>query len=202
MQDQAEPAETPNPQDENLDEGQHVQTTDQPVFDITDRMATLLNLLQHVHTAFSDEAMLDAIPLSAAGNPSAWHAWRAHRGLNPPKSPSTPDFDELPITVASSPKHPGEWKWDGVWESRVDSAIRESISEGALFGSSASARTPAGVPYAKTAADSPARGSRLDHGQMLQAMADRQVRFSKLSDESMAEVKSKVQVSAGRGEVV
>ncbi|RVX70851.1 hypothetical protein B0A52_06007 [Exophiala mesophila] len=199
-QDQAEETETANSQAEKMDDNKHVETTNQPVFDIRDRKGTLLNVLRHVHTAFSDEMMLDAIPLSAAGNPSAWHAWRAHRGLNPPKSPSTPDLDDLPITVASSPKHPGEWKWDGVWESRVDNAIRESISEGALFGSSASSRTPAGLPYGRNLADSPARGSKLDHRQMLQAMADRQIKFSKLSDENMAEVKSKIQISAGPGQ--
>ncbi|KAK7957101.1 Ubiquitin-conjugating enzyme [Apiospora aurea] len=36
-------------------------------------------VLRYIRSTFDDEAVLDAIPLEAAGNPGAWHAWRTHR---------------------------------------------------------------------------------------------------------------------------
>lgn len=209
----------------------------------TDRKATLLALLHHIHASFTDPSVLDPLPLSSAGNPSAWHAWRAHRSLNSPhtatsKSATTPTATGADASTAlaagsatgsssstspSSPKHPSAWKWDGVWESRVESAIRESIAESTLFGSSTAAaasgtgiglglgfggaRGDAGTPGSRFAS-SPSRsgggwgagggggpgtaaagGSNLDDRQRLQAIADRQIRFAKIPDDGLLDVR-------------
>lgn len=108
-------------------------------------------ILEYVRSCFDDAAVLDTIPLEAAGNPSAWQAWRAHRraltrasedsrgspgvstaiGLNPPGSPQK---RAGAATNAVIPKQPGEWNWEGVWLKRARAAIVASASEPALFG--------------------------------------------------------------------
>jgi hypothetical protein len=40
---------------------------------------TTYDVLRYIRSAFDDEAVLDRIPLEAAGNPGAWHAWRSYR---------------------------------------------------------------------------------------------------------------------------
>ncbi|KEF60407.1 uncharacterized protein A1O9_01968 [Exophiala aquamarina CBS 119918] len=194
-----------------------------------DRKATLLALLHHIHASFTDPSILDPLPISSAGNPSAWHAWRAHRSLNSPTSAiaatgadasaplgTGPATGSSSSTSPSSPKHPSAWKWDGVWESRVESAIRESIAESALFGSPAAsggpgaglglgfglggARGEVGTPGSRFASSpsmggggasgtAAAGGSDLDDRQRLQAIADRQIRFAKIPDDSLLDVR-------------
>ncbi|KIW94044.1 uncharacterized protein Z519_05360 [Cladophialophora bantiana CBS 173.52] len=150
-----------------------------------DRRVTILKVLQHIQDAFEDEGLLDKLPLETVGDPSAWHAWRAHRGLarrqNEPQTPVSEVKDAAP----SSPKNPGEWKWDGVWESRVRNGIEASISEATLFGSSAGGR--AGSVVMDTAS--------MDPHQRLLAAADRQIRFTKLSDEQFDKLKDEISVS-------
>ncbi|KAK4197227.1 hypothetical protein QBC40DRAFT_232582 [Triangularia verruculosa] len=36
-------------------------------------------VLRYIKSTFDDEGVLDEVPLEAAGNPGAWHAWRTHR---------------------------------------------------------------------------------------------------------------------------
>ena len=43
------------------------------------RNITNVEVLRYVRSAFTDDMVLDSVPLEAAGNPGAWHAWRAHR---------------------------------------------------------------------------------------------------------------------------
>jgi hypothetical protein len=116
-------------------------------------------VLRYIRSTFDDYSVLDAIPLEAAGNPGAWHAWRTHRIKSgvvlppPPKekkkpslhvglsdSDSDPAMPEgcqrlaggtsLPITT----KRPGEWNWEGVWEVRARKGIDSSIAEPVLYG--------------------------------------------------------------------
>ncbi|BCR86711.1 putative ubiquitin-conjugating enzyme [Aspergillus chevalieri] len=90
-------------------------------------------LLDYIRSTFEDESVLDSLTLEAAGNPGAWHAWRAHRGgsniatKNDPKrgSPQT--------------RLPGDWHWDGIWAKRVQSEVEASHSEPMLYGNSARA---------------------------------------------------------------
>lgn len=96
----------------------------------------LLALLSYMKQAFEDASFLDALPLRAAVNTNAWHAWRAHRGLPKMSSRSiSPASAESGRTPLSPGKTPGDWNWDGVWESRVRNGMEESISDAALFGS-------------------------------------------------------------------
>lgn len=97
---------------------------------------SLIALLKYVKKAFEDLKFLDDLPLRAAINTNAWHAWRAYRGL--PKTASravSPTSVESSRTPLSPVRNPGDWNWDGVWESRVGNAIDESISDATLFGS-------------------------------------------------------------------
>ncbi|KAL6244990.1 hypothetical protein RBB50_007765 [Rhinocladiella similis] len=146
--------------------------------EIRDRKGLLLKLISHIRSAFQDAEMLDHMPVEVAGDPSAWHAWRAHRGLSRKEvraNNPTAGNDGSP----SSPKHPGEWKWDGVWESRVNNGIEASINEVTLFGSAAGGRPGRGGSVDLTT---------LDMRQKAAASAHRQIRFSKLDDEHYHEV--------------
>lgn len=65
------------------------------------------DVLKYIRSTFDEEAVLDKVPLEAAGNPGAWHAWRTHRikiGALPP----TP-------TVLESAKERSTWH-DGASE--------------------------------------------------------------------------------------
>lgn len=105
-------------------------------------------VLRYVASAFSDDAVLDAVPLEAAGNPGAWHAWRTRqrqRGRAPAVDVRG-EVRKLEIGVGSGPRpapssgpggparRPGEWSWDGVWEERVKKGIAGSLSEAVLYG--------------------------------------------------------------------
>ncbi|KAK5098633.1 hypothetical protein LTR70_002521 [Exophiala xenobiotica] len=97
---------------------------------------TLQAVLQYVKQAFEDVQFLDSLPPRAAVNANAWHAWRAHRGLPKLGSRSTsPASAESGRTPLSPRLDPGDWNWDGVWESRVKNGIEESMSDAVLFGS-------------------------------------------------------------------
>ncbi|KAK0101972.1 hypothetical protein ONS95_001220 [Cadophora gregata] len=37
------------------------------------------DVLRYIRSTFDDDAVLDQVPLEAAGNPGAWHAWRSYR---------------------------------------------------------------------------------------------------------------------------
>lgn len=90
-------------------------------------------LLDYIRSTFDDETVLDTLSLEAAGNPGAWHAWRAHRGENS----SSGANDSKRATPQA--RLPGDWHWDGVWARRVQSEIEASHSEPMLYGSSARA---------------------------------------------------------------
>ncbi|KAF2493145.1 hypothetical protein BU16DRAFT_465541, partial [Lophium mytilinum] len=106
-------------------------------------------ILRYVQSTFSDEAILDSIPLEAAANPGAYHAWRTYRAealhsnITPP--PTSPSAESHTSSVGSGgrsgdaagaarARRPGEWNWEGVWEERVRKAVRASLSEPVLYG--------------------------------------------------------------------
>ena len=99
----------------------------------SDSRSTTLKVLKHLKEAFEDEEFLDSIPVGAAGNPSAWHAWRAHRGLahrqHRGRSLDNTENDKSQMF----PRQPGDWNWEGVWESRVHESIEMSSNEVTLF---------------------------------------------------------------------
>ncbi|KAF2967871.1 hypothetical protein GQX73_g5712 [Xylaria multiplex] len=85
---------------------------------------SIFAVLYYIRSTFDDENVLDTIPLEAAGNPGAWHAWRTHRAEQGKtfESPST------------STRKPEEWNWEGVWEERVKKGISACLSEPVMFG--------------------------------------------------------------------
>ena len=98
----------------------------------------MVKVLSYMKRAFEDESLLDVLSSAATENSSAWHAWKAYRKLTRSRSSSDlhrrtlPDFTE-PTSVR--PRKPGEWNWDGVWETRVKRAVEASISQPVLYGS-------------------------------------------------------------------
>ena len=113
------------------------------------------DVLKYIRSAFDDEEVLNSLPLAAAGNPGAWHAWRTHQrkqGKLQEERPANDNGTESQMQeddgqdrgATNEPKNsshtpitrqPGEWNWDGVWEDRVKKAIATSLSEPVLFGS-------------------------------------------------------------------
>ncbi|KAH8820105.1 ubiquitin-conjugating enzyme/RWD-like protein [Xylogone sp. PMI_703] len=116
-------------------------------------------VLQYVRSTFDDAEVLDKVPLDAAGNPGAWHAWRAYRvkkGIAYPvpvkdkhdANDASSEIDDSDDAVpegyqrlaggTSSPtaarRRPGEWNWDGVWEVRVMKGVEASASDPVLYG--------------------------------------------------------------------
>ena len=101
---------------------------------------SIIEVLRYMKAAFDEENILNTLPLEAAGNPGAWHAWQAHRrNTRLPKSPNPQDE-----TQKSRPKQPGDWNWDGVWLERVKRGIDASISEPVLYGSAVGGEDPVG----------------------------------------------------------
>ena len=108
-------------------------------------------VLRYIRRTFDDEAALDSVPLEAAGNPGAWHAWRAHQrqlGKAPAAVAPTAAADEggpprldgegaggAPAVA----RRPGEWNWEHVWEERVRKGIAASLSEPVLYGNAGAA---------------------------------------------------------------
>lgn len=107
-------------------------------------------ILKYIRNVFTQEEVLDTVPLDAAGNPGAWHAWRTHRkklGKIPEEAPNATQADdqeqetETPQTAAEknpaqqpTERKPGQWNWDGVWEDRVKKGVASSLSESVLYG--------------------------------------------------------------------
>jgi hypothetical protein len=115
---------------------------------------SIVAVLDYIRTTFSSDEVLDSIPLEAAANPGAFHAWRTYRATtlalqHHQSSPTSPISDSQPqanpsasarVTEGSAlgrNRRPGEWNWEGVWEERVKKAVRASLSEPILFGAAA-----------------------------------------------------------------
>ncbi|KAK5175658.1 uncharacterized protein LTR77_000797 [Saxophila tyrrhenica] len=104
----------------------------------------IIEVLQYLRIVFSTEALLDSVPLEAAANTGAWHAWRSHRAKvhgrkdsrsSPGGGSRTPTERSMsPRQQPGGARKPGEWNWQGVWEDRVRKSVQASISESALYG--------------------------------------------------------------------
>lgn len=128
------------------------------------REVSTYEVLRYIRSTFDDEDVLDAVPIEAAGNPGAWHAWRTHRrqmkgktGQGQGKGATAGEGEgseaqagEGSTTAAAAAdaaggsgpattRRPEEWNWEGVWEERVKRGIAASLSEGVLFGNAGAA---------------------------------------------------------------
>jgi hypothetical protein len=106
--------------------------------DVSSRRVLVADILKYMQSAFSEESVLDAIPLEAAANPGAYHAWRAHRGQDiPTEASATQTSSDTNTNLEPEPvsrkRMPGYWNWEGVWEDRVRKAIKASLSDPVLF---------------------------------------------------------------------
>jgi hypothetical protein len=124
------------------------------------RTISTYSLLKYIRNAFDKAEILDAVPLAAAGNQGAWHAWRTHRRKQGKvfddkkrKRMSRLSDEQIKETgseqgdVAESDaksmmsqsttvRQPGEWNWDGVWEDRVKKGVASTLTESVLYGAS------------------------------------------------------------------
>lgn len=103
----------------------------------------IVEVLHYVRLLFCTPELLDAVPLDAAANPSAWHAWRSYRarvlgeGLPAVKGDGGAGREGSAAAAQQQPggaRRPGEWNWSGVWEDRVRKVVAASRAEGVLFG--------------------------------------------------------------------
>lgn len=111
----------------------------------TRRPPMTVEVLQYMRIVFDTEAMLDSVPLGAAANPGAWHAWKSYRAkalggraspvAHLPSNPSdtTSERSTSPWRQPGGARRPAEWNWQGVWEDRVRKCLQASISEPMLF---------------------------------------------------------------------
>lgn len=118
---------------------------------------TIYEVLRYVRSTFDDPAVLDGVPLEAAGNSGAWHAWRAHRvsenkASMPKPEQRTKSSDQksdaplLKTPFARAARQPGEWNWEGVWQVRAKKGIDLSLAEAALYGNSSNNDELVGYP--------------------------------------------------------
>jgi hypothetical protein len=133
--------------------------------DIRLQHVSAYEVLEYIRSTFDNADVLDTIPLEAAGNPGAWHAWRAHRikigkgipsplsakdeniqwhdGLSDDEGGSTvPEgYQRLPggTPLLATTRKPGQWNWEGVWEVRVKRGVEGSLAESVLYGNIAAA---------------------------------------------------------------
>ena len=97
-------------------------------------------VLKYIRSTFDDADVLDTVPLEAAGNPGAWHAWRTYRRQSgvvlPGEAADESDSKPLPERPGdgSTTRKPGQWNWDGVWEERSKRGITASLSDAVLYG--------------------------------------------------------------------
>lgn len=105
-------------------------STSRPSGEIPSKPVAIVDVLAYLKSAFEDPAMLDRLPLEAAGNPGAWHAWQSHRVL----SQATGRAVALDSDQRSNSAGRDNWNWEGVWENRVKSGIQNSLSDPVLFG--------------------------------------------------------------------
>lgn len=108
----------------------------------------MYNLLEYARNAFTDESVLDSLPLDAVANTSAYHAWRSHQAQRRKDQKAgqkdkddqdeggDPEAKDVGSPERARARRPGEWNWEGVWEERVRKGIQNSMSDVALFGGS------------------------------------------------------------------
>ncbi|KAF2718276.1 hypothetical protein K431DRAFT_322534 [Polychaeton citri CBS 116435] len=105
----------------------------------------IVEVLQYLRVIFSSEAVLDTVPLEAAANSGAWHAWKSYRvrqqghqasNMSPARKaiPSPVERSTSPKQQPGGARRPGDWNWQGVWEDRVRKIIQASITEQSLYG--------------------------------------------------------------------
>jgi hypothetical protein len=131
---QEESAQDASTESEQRDDNEEGEPTPAPTAEPVPKIRTsipVLEILDYIRTSFDDETVLDSVPLEAAGNPSAWHAWKAHR-KDTDTAPASDSKRDNPQARA-----PGDWNWDGIWIRRVQYEIEGSRSDATLFGSAA-----------------------------------------------------------------
>lgn len=115
---------------------------------------SIIDVLRYVRSTFDTEEVLDSVPLAAAGNSSAWHAWQAHRrkdeagkgsrsvgvrrgdGIrhrNGVQETRSGDNRSTAVALAHRGTSATDWNWEGVWEERVRRGIVNSTADSVLY---------------------------------------------------------------------
>lgn len=124
---------------------------------------SVVKALAYLKSSFEDPEVLDDLPLEAAANPGAWHAWRSYRALPKVTSRAVSPARDGAGKAFPAQKQPGDWNWEGVFEKRVKTGVEASISDAVLFGSARSGH-----------------------------QANETIRFRKLDDEQLVAVKEEM----------
>lgn len=170
---------------------------------VASKPISIVNVIEYIRTTFSEEDVLDSIPLEAAAHPGAYHAWQAYRATTLqrqqplPNSPTTESHANLGESNRSSDssalgrnRRPGEWNWEGVWEERVRKAVKASLSEPILFGG---------------ASGEDIVGRQLSYCSLIYAFSlqmPSQIRFKNVDDENVERMKSQLESIASRSSAV
>jgi len=96
---------------------------------------SVVKALAYLKSSFEDPEVLDELPLEAAANPGAWHAWRSYRALPKVASRAVSPAQDGAGKAFLTQRQPGDWNWEGVFEKRVKTGIEASVSDAVLFGS-------------------------------------------------------------------
>jgi len=87
----------------------------------------IVDVVRYMRSCFEDENVVDSITLEQSLNSSAWYAWRAHRASAAGEvAPS--------LEGRSGVKDPSDWNWKGVFTSRAERTVQESLSNASLYG--------------------------------------------------------------------
>ncbi|KAI8935535.1 hypothetical protein NX059_008105 [Plenodomus lindquistii] len=126
----------------NAEVTNHVSTASASASNLED--VSMVRVLEYVRSTFNDSLILDALPLEAAANPGAYHAWRTYRGLSSQTQEAKSTSLKLNSTNTEETaaensalgrnRRPGAWNWEGVWEERVKKAVKASLSDSVLYG--------------------------------------------------------------------
>jgi hypothetical protein len=94
----------------------------------------IVQILFYMRSTFDTAEVLDKVPLEAAGNPGAWHAWQTHRARVTEPESKTPASSTTNRQQPGGARSPGQWNWEGVWEERVKKGVQASVSQHTLYG--------------------------------------------------------------------
>ncbi|KAK1988528.1 ubiquitin-conjugating enzyme [Colletotrichum cereale] len=70
--------------------------------DTSRREVSTYEVLRYIRSTFDDESVLESVPLEAAGNPGAWHAWRTRQRQAGKTFPGDPTPQEKQETEAET----------------------------------------------------------------------------------------------------
>ncbi|KAK0672282.1 ubiquitin-conjugating enzyme/RWD-like protein [Cercophora samala] len=82
-------------------------------------------VLRYIRSAFDDERVLDEVPLEAAGNPGAWHAWRTHRRVQKEREEREREREQREKERREKEEQGGEGNGEGVVVEKAETVVSD-----------------------------------------------------------------------------